>query len=292
MPETLTSVVDGRCGAQGHTKRSQGGAQAARKCTAPSLGELDPGSETSVTILRRKGSVKEGFLRRGAIPDVIGCTDGSLIAIIAPNGERNTAFMSRKGYYAENCMFICDADVMILTVYPMRPGSDHDSFVWRTTWLRRRFKAGRIANPGDSGYPLDPWLLTPVSGHPPMPRRSTTQHMAPCVPGTAPFSTSQNVRPTLSLHVLCCTHNLRLSEGDKDESDDDSSTSSSSELCNNGDPIPHGLPRNRGSRLNFLRGWAVRDSVIGMFDTTRAQHMHYFRSVRLHLRRQQDCEHR
>ncbi|KAH7977963.1 hypothetical protein HPB49_004097 [Dermacentor silvarum] len=80
---------------------------------------------------------------------------------------------------------ICDADMRILTVYPMRPGSDHDSFVWRTRWLRRRFQAGRIASPGvyfieqysvhhfyfnegDSGYPFDPWLLSPVPGHPPM----------------------------------------------------------------------------------------------------------------------------
>ncbi|KAH7980604.1 hypothetical protein HPB49_017523 [Dermacentor silvarum] len=120
-----------------------------------------------------KAAVKEGFLWRGAIPGVIRCTDGGLIAIIAPKGERNTAFMSRMVYYAENCMFICDADMRILTVYPMRPGSDHDSFVWRTRWLRRRFQAGRIANPGvyligESGYPLGPWLLTLVPGHPPM----------------------------------------------------------------------------------------------------------------------------
>ncbi|KAH7979773.1 hypothetical protein HPB49_010955 [Dermacentor silvarum] len=77
--------------------------------------------------------------------------------------------MCRKGYYAESCMFICDADMRILTVYPMRPGSNHDSFVWRTTWLRRRFQVGRIANPcvyliGYSGYPLYPWLLTPAEG--------------------------------------------------------------------------------------------------------------------------------
>ncbi|KAH7949110.1 hypothetical protein HPB49_005219 [Dermacentor silvarum] len=98
--------------------------------------------------------------------------DGSLIAIITPKGERKAAFTCQKGYYAENCMFICDEDMRILTVYPMRPGSDHDSFVWRTTWLRRLFQAGRIANPGeyligDSGYPLEPWILTPVPGHPP-----------------------------------------------------------------------------------------------------------------------------
>ncbi|KAH7937579.1 hypothetical protein HPB49_013210 [Dermacentor silvarum] len=80
-----------------------------------------------------RAAVKEGSLRRDSIPGVIGCTDGSLIAIIAPKGERNAAFMCRKGYYAENCMFICDADMIILTVYLMRPVSDHDSFVWRTT---------------------------------------------------------------------------------------------------------------------------------------------------------------
>ncbi|XP_070384749.1 putative nuclease HARBI1 [Dermacentor albipictus] len=43
----------------------------------------------------QKTAVKEGFLRRGAIPDVIGCVDGSLVAIIAPKGERKATFMCR-----------------------------------------------------------------------------------------------------------------------------------------------------------------------------------------------------
>ncbi|KAH7950532.1 hypothetical protein HPB49_025508 [Dermacentor silvarum] len=60
----------------------------------------------------------------------------------------------------------------ILAVDALRPGSDHDAHVWRTTWLRRRFQEGHIAKAGehllgDSGYPLEPWLLTPVPGHPP-----------------------------------------------------------------------------------------------------------------------------
>ncbi|KAH7949615.1 hypothetical protein HPB49_012758 [Dermacentor silvarum] len=52
-----------------------------------------------------KAAVKEGFLRRGAIPGVIGCVDGSLISIIAPKGERKAAFMCCKSYYALNSMF-------------------------------------------------------------------------------------------------------------------------------------------------------------------------------------------
>lgn len=53
-----------------------------------------------------KAAVKEGFLRRGAIPGVIGSVDGSLVANIAPKGERKAAFMCRKGYYALNSMFV------------------------------------------------------------------------------------------------------------------------------------------------------------------------------------------
>ncbi|KAH7945479.1 hypothetical protein HPB49_011216 [Dermacentor silvarum] len=62
---------------------------------------------------KEKAAVKEDFLRRGAIPGV------------------------------------CDADMRIFTVYPIPPGSDHDLFVWRTTWPCRWFQAGRIANPGE-----------------------------------------------------------------------------------------------------------------------------------------------
>ncbi|KAH7937237.1 hypothetical protein HPB49_009271 [Dermacentor silvarum] len=69
-----------------------------------------------------KAAVKEGFLRRGAISGVIKCMDGSLIAIIAPKVERNVAFMCRKGYYAENCMFVSDSgyplDQWLLTTVP------------------------------------------------------------------------------------------------------------------------------------------------------------------------------
>ncbi|KAH7985715.1 hypothetical protein HPB49_026301 [Dermacentor silvarum] len=163
--------------------------------------------------------------------------DGSLIAIIAPKGERKAAFMCRKGYFAVNCIFICYADIRIPTVEPMRMVSDHDSFVWRTTWLRRRFQTGHIANPGEylpggSGYPLEPWLLTPVPGHPPTQTaegKYTTAHAAMrlevdwALDDPPPLSAAGNMV-------------------DDDENDDDSSSSRNSELTSNGDPIPHDLP--------------------------------------------------
>ncbi|KAH7974044.1 hypothetical protein HPB49_008828 [Dermacentor silvarum] len=59
-----------------------------------------------------KAAVKEGFLRRGGNPGVIGCVDGSLIAIIAPEGDNKAAYMCRKGFYALNSMFQRVADAV------------------------------------------------------------------------------------------------------------------------------------------------------------------------------------
>ncbi|XP_077512051.1 uncharacterized protein LOC144122989 isoform X2 [Amblyomma americanum] len=56
----------------------------------------------------------------GTIHGVVGCVDGTLIAIKAPRGDptNRAAFWSRKGYYAMNTMIICDANMKILAVDP------------------------------------------------------------------------------------------------------------------------------------------------------------------------------
>ncbi|KAL1480654.1 hypothetical protein MTO96_050842 [Rhipicephalus appendiculatus] len=102
-----------------------------------------------------KAAVKEGFLRLGPLPCVIGCVDGCFVAIVAPRGEQKASFWCRKGYYALNVMFcswfshICDAYMRILAVDPLRPGSDHDIDIWGTTWVRERFEEGRIDTTGE-----------------------------------------------------------------------------------------------------------------------------------------------
>nr|XP_054919806.1 putative nuclease HARBI1 [Dermacentor andersoni] len=174
--------------------------------------------------------------------------------------------MCRKGYYALNTMFICDAGMRILAVDPLRPGSDHDAHVWTTTWLRRQFLEGHIAKAGehllgDSGYHLEPWLLSPVTGHPPLHTaegRYNTAHAAMrsvverCIGLLkSRFRCLQRYR---ALHyepervaniVAACAvlHNLCLDEGDVllDDVSDDSSNSSSDD--ESGNPSPQRLPR-------------------------------------------------
>ncbi|KAH7979955.1 hypothetical protein HPB49_012182 [Dermacentor silvarum] len=125
---------------------------------------------TSVSARRKLYEVKAAFARRGAIPGVLACVDGTLIAIIKPGGlslADTASFMSRKGYYTLNVMVVCNAELRILVVDPRYPGSCHDSWVWQHNPLRARLAAQLQPGEyllGDSVYPLEPWLLVPVPG--------------------------------------------------------------------------------------------------------------------------------
>nr|XP_050035669.2 putative nuclease HARBI1 [Dermacentor andersoni] len=91
-----------------------------------------------------KDEAKAAFARRGAIPGALACVDGTLIAIMKPEGlspADTASFMSRKGYYALNVMVVCNAELRILVVDPRFPGSCHDSWVRQHNPLRARLAA-------------------------------------------------------------------------------------------------------------------------------------------------------
>ncbi|KAM7311897.1 uncharacterized protein ISCGN_008804 [Ixodes scapularis] len=65
---------------------------------------------------------------------------------------------------------VCDAHCRIMCIDPRYPGSVHDSFVWQFSWLRNQLEQVQVPRDGrfllgDSGYPLEPWLITPVPGN-------------------------------------------------------------------------------------------------------------------------------
>ncbi|KAG0443259.1 hypothetical protein HPB47_015117 [Ixodes persulcatus] len=97
-----------------------------------------------------------------------------MIAVVGPSQNDPTvtkvAYWCRKQYYALNVVVVCDADCRVMSIDPRYPGSVHDSFAWRYSWLRSNFEQGRLIDDGrfllgDSGYALQPWLITPVSGY-------------------------------------------------------------------------------------------------------------------------------
>ncbi|KAG0425536.1 hypothetical protein HPB47_027308 [Ixodes persulcatus] len=99
-----------------------------------------------------RDDVERGFQRLGRIPGVIGCVDGTMIAIVGPPKNdpsvTEAAYWCRKQYYALNVMVVCDADCRVTSIDPRYPGSVHDSFAWRYSWLRSNFEQGRLIDDG------------------------------------------------------------------------------------------------------------------------------------------------
>ncbi|XP_064474017.1 putative nuclease HARBI1 [Ornithodoros turicata] len=119
--------------------------------------------------------VMRAFKTKWRLPGLIGCVDGSVIGILAPSERsgqyQKSAFFCRKQYFAINAMIVCDASMRITSMDCSFSGGAHDAYVWRHSELKCELSRRHSDEPrfllGDSGYPLQPWLLTPLPGDPP-----------------------------------------------------------------------------------------------------------------------------
>ncbi|XP_036329439.1 putative nuclease HARBI1 [Rhagoletis pomonella] len=114
-----------------------------------------------------KLQIKEHFYTKFRLPGVIGCVDGTHIAIRTPSAEERPHFYNRKGFYSLNTMVVCDHKMRIRSIDPRYPGSCHDSLIWRSSDIRSYLQAQYNNGEhntwllGDAGYPLEPFLITP-----------------------------------------------------------------------------------------------------------------------------------
>lgn len=110
-------------------------------------------------------NIKQKFFEMSRFPNVIGAIDCTHVAIKAPYNNE-PIYVNRKQYHSLNIQVVCDSETMIRNFSAKYPGSTHDSFIWRNCTLRNRFEAGEFGQSyllGDSGYPLEPYLMTPIS---------------------------------------------------------------------------------------------------------------------------------
>ncbi|KAI8115145.1 putative nuclease HARBI1 [Lucilia cuprina] len=113
-----------------------------------------------------KLSSKTYFFQKCQIPGVVGCIDGTHVKINKPC-EDESLYLNRKGTFSVNAMIICDNNMKVRAVDARRPGSCHDSFVWKLSRARQFFLHNYSNGDtnswllGDSGYGLEPFLLTP-----------------------------------------------------------------------------------------------------------------------------------
>ncbi|XP_072166060.1 putative nuclease HARBI1 [Diadema setosum] len=99
------------------------------------------------------------------MPNTLGCIDCTHIPLRAPSENEHT-FVNRKGRHTMNIQAIVDSKMRFLNVVAKWPGSTHDAFIWESCNVLEDFRMGRMPAGwllGDSGYPLQPWLLTPVA---------------------------------------------------------------------------------------------------------------------------------
>lgn len=105
------------------------------------------------------------FYRIARFPRVIGAIDCTLIKVQSFGGEDAEIFRSRKGFFALNVQTVSDANLRIRNVVARWPGSTHDQTIFNNSNLKQHFENGRYGRfmlIGDSGYTIQPYLMTPL----------------------------------------------------------------------------------------------------------------------------------
>nr|XP_037288706.1 putative nuclease HARBI1 [Rhipicephalus microplus] len=102
------------------------------------------------TTMRAANAMAIAFSQIAGFPKVLGCIDGTHVQIKPPKRQEHL-HRNRKGLYTINIQAICNAEGVITQLTSKWPGR---------CFQRRESPDGWLL--GDSGYALEPWLLTPV----------------------------------------------------------------------------------------------------------------------------------
>lgn len=110
--------------------------------------------------------MKQKFYRIARFPKCIGAIDCTHVKIQSPGGENAELFRNRKGYFSFNVQVICDPHLKIQDVVCRWQGSAHDSTIFNNSRIKARLEQGDFGIDsliiGDSGYPIKPYLITPL----------------------------------------------------------------------------------------------------------------------------------
>ncbi|KAF5281908.1 hypothetical protein FQR65_LT14434 [Abscondita terminalis] len=108
--------------------------------------------------------LKNRFTEIARFPHIIGCIDGTHVAIQSPGGERAELYRNRKGFFSYNVQIVCDGNLKILDIDARWPGSTQDSTIFNNSLLKIRLEGNEFQNSfllRDSAYPASNYMLTP-----------------------------------------------------------------------------------------------------------------------------------
>ena len=103
-------------------------------------------------------------MQQSRIPGIVGAIDCTRIPIQSPGGDTAELFRNRNGLFSINVQAICDHDLILTNVVARWPGSTHDSRNFENSNMCARLERKEIPGIliGDNGYPLRPYLITPL----------------------------------------------------------------------------------------------------------------------------------
>lgn len=120
-------------------------------------------------------SIKKRFSDDYKLEGVLALVDGTLVRLSALGSDIRNSFMSRRHFLAINVLIIIDSDMRILYINARYPGSTHDTFIWHNSKIFELLESQFNLEDqnqniyrksfllGDLGYPLEPWLMIPVT---------------------------------------------------------------------------------------------------------------------------------
>uniref|UniRef100_A0A3Q3E7K5 DDE Tnp4 domain-containing protein n=1 Tax=Labrus bergylta TaxID=56723 RepID=A0A3Q3E7K5_9LABR len=103
--------------------------------------------------IAKQAEIKQGFHAIAAFPNKIGAIDCTHIAIKGPSNKEFN-YVNRKGFHSINVQIICDATLLLLNV--------NSSVGVRHQETAPEYVLNHISSE-DQGYPLKPWLMTPLA---------------------------------------------------------------------------------------------------------------------------------
>ncbi|XP_067859159.1 putative nuclease HARBI1 [Heptranchias perlo] len=105
-----------------------------------------------------------GSAHIAGFPKVQGGIDRTCFALLVTY-HQSGMFLNRKGFHAFNVQLICDLRQHIMQFCARFPGHSHASFIVRQSSVPPLFQPGCQVTgwqPGNKGYTLQIWLMTPV----------------------------------------------------------------------------------------------------------------------------------
>ncbi|CAI6370113.1 unnamed protein product [Macrosiphum euphorbiae] len=120
-----------------------------------------------MTNLERNNAREEFCNAPQPFEGAIGAIDCTYINILASK-DHEEAFVNHHGNHSLNVQAAVSPKLKILNINARYPGARNDSYIWSTSPIRRAMEFHYNKGErhtwliGDSGYPLEPWLMTPL----------------------------------------------------------------------------------------------------------------------------------